>query len=107
MGKDRRSREDIIYCILKVIMDETHNCNGLKELKGPRKTRIQQGAYLDFNSFKQYFEPLVDNGFLQQRPDTNNNNTYIVTGRGHVLKDRLDAVYELCPGIGSQYRPKV
>ncbi len=81
MKKDRSSYE-IILDVLEVTEDE----------KQATKTRIMQGAYLDWRNFGKYFNFLLEKNFIARRdPETN----YELTEEGRELLKKLKEVSEI------------
>ncbi|CAG0994276.1 MAG: hypothetical protein OIN86_00820 [Candidatus Methanoperedens sp.] len=80
LRKDR-SRWEIVQDLLKVT----------KEEKKVKKTRIMQGAYLDWRNFQRYFVFLLEEGLIENC----DSNCYEITKRGEELIRRLDQVDEI------------
>lgn len=78
--KRERSRWEIIHDILAVTCEE----------EKARKTRIMQGAYLDFRNFKRYFEFVQKEGFIAKCITTPE--CYEPTQKGKELFRRLKEV---------------
>jgi predicted transcriptional regulator len=83
LRKDR-SRWEIVQDLLKVT----------KEEKKAKKTRIMQGAYLDWRNFQRYFGFLLEEGLIENCDP----NCYEITKRGEELIRRLDQVGEILNG---------
>ena len=77
----RRSRWEITYDILRATSEEATAHDGKA-----KKTRIMQGAYLDWRNFQRYFDFLLEQGFINS-PE--GENYYYLTEKGRNLKEQL------------------
>ncbi|MCD6492828.1 MAG: hypothetical protein J7K36_03375 [Archaeoglobaceae archaeon] len=79
----KRNRLEILKDILLVVFESKD---------GVKKTKIMQGAYLDWRNFKRYFDFLIENDFLDVTVNKTANNTdriYIITDKGKELLVKL------------------
>ncbi len=62
-----------------------------------KKTRIMQRSYLDWRSFKKYFNFLIDNGYIEELndPPENGDELYGITENGRELLNELKDVKEI------------
>jgi len=85
--KTRRSRWEISCDILKATTEE-EKAHGGKA----KKTRIMQGAHLDWRNFQRYFDFLLEYGFIAS-PE--GEDYYYLTAKGRNLKEHLEELHEL------------
>jgi len=86
-GVKPRGRWEIIYDILRETAEEEKTGEGTA-----KKTRIMQGAYLDWRNFQRHFEFLLDRGFIDC-PE--GEDCYYLTEEGINLLKRLGEVNEI------------
>jgi predicted transcriptional regulator len=92
-GIKQRSRWDIIGDILK----------GISEEERARKTRIMQRANLDWRSFKRYFDPLVERGFVEGGGEPHERGIYELTEKGKDLLMKLQELKEMLQTSSTEY----
>ena len=92
-GIKQRSRWDIMGDILKVISEEER----------ARKTRIMQRSNLDWRSFKRYFDPLVERGFVGGVGEPGERKTYELTEKGKDLLMKLQELREILQTSSTGY----
>jgi len=92
-GIKQRSRWDIMRDILK----------GISEEERARKTRIMQRSNLDWRSFKRYFDPLVERGFVEGGGEPHKGETYELTEKGKDLLMKLEEVKEMLQTSSTEY----
>ena len=83
-GIKPRGHWEIIHDILKETAKEEKVGGGKA-----KKTRIMQGAYLDWRNFQRHFEYLLDNGFIGC---SEGENRYYLADKGITLLERLREV---------------
>ena len=86
-GVKPRGRWEIIYDILRETAEEEKAGEGKA-----KKTRIMQGAYLDWRNFQRHFEFLVDSGFIDYQEGED---SYYLTEAGTNLLKRLGEVNDI------------
>ncbi len=84
---NRRSRWELTYDILRVTSEEEKAHDGKA-----KKTRIMQGAYLDWRNFQRYFDFLLEHGFIDC-PD--GGNYYYLTEKGRNLEEQLRGLKDM------------
>ena len=92
-GIKQRSRWDIMGDILK----------GISEEERARKTRIMQRSNLDWRSFKRYFDPLVERGFVGGVGEPGERKTYELTEKGKDLLMKLQELREILQTSSTGY----
>ncbi len=92
-GIKQRSRWDIMGDILK----------GISEEERARKTRIMQRSNLDWRSFKRYFDPLVERGFVEGGGEPDEGEIYELTEKGKELLMKLQEVKEMLQTSSTEY----
>ena len=92
-GIKQRSRWDIMGDILNVISEEER----------ARKTRIMQRSNLDWRSFKRYFDPLVERGFVEGGGEPGERKTYELTEKGKDLLMKLQELREILQTSSTGY----
>ena len=85
--KIRRSRWEITYDILEAASEE-EKAHGGKA----KKTRIMQGAHLDWRNFQRYFDFLLEYRFIA---GSEGEDYYYLTDKGRKLKAHLEELKEL------------
>ena len=60
-----------------------------------KKTHIMQRSNLDWRSFKRYFDPLVERGFVGNGGEPGERKTYELTEKGKDLLMKLQEVKEM------------
>jgi predicted transcriptional regulator len=93
----RRSRWEISYDILEATSEE-EKAHGGKA----KKTRIMQGAHLDWRNFQRYFDFLLEHRFIAS---LEGGDYYYLTEKGRNLKGHLKDLTDLLqqPKSASQY----
>ncbi len=81
-----RGKWEIIHDLL-LNVEEGGNC----------KTRIMKRSYLDWDTFKKYFKPLIDNGYIKKIEENckNGNGSYVLTEKGEKLLEEINDVEEI------------
>ena len=92
-GIKQRSRWDIMGDILK----------GISEEERARKTRIMQRSNLDWRSFKRYFDPLVERGFVEGGGEPHEGGIYELTEKGKDLLMKLQELKEMLQTSSTEY----
>jgi predicted transcriptional regulator len=92
-GIKQRSRWDIMGDILNVISEEER----------AKKTRIMQRANLDWRSFKRYFDPLVERGFVEGGSEPDEGGIYELTEKGKDLLMKLQELKEMLQTSSTEY----
>ena len=79
----------------EIILDLLKN---LEEKGECKKTRLMQATYLDWNSFKKYFNYLKENDYIKKLENNNGHNEdYNITKEGKKLLKELKDVEEILP----------